>query len=141
MNSTPLSPLEIINLEGRRSAKVARLRYVTDTTTGIRRVRQGRKFSYLSARGKPLRDAAVLERIRLLAIPPAWQEVWICPWANGHLQAVGLLHEFCLALGRLGGHQNRKRDHAPGWLILWRGWTKLQLLVDGYLAAQSRRCG
>jgi len=51
------------------------------------------------------------------------------------------IHEFCLALGRLGGHQNRKHDHAPGWLILWRGWTKLQLLVDGYLAAQPKRCG
>lgn len=51
------------------------------------------------------------------------------------------IHAFCLALGRLGGHQNRKHDHAPGWLILWRGWTKLQLLVDGYLAAQQKRCG
>ena len=89
MNAAPLSPLEIINSEGRRSAKAARLRYVTDTTTGIRRVRQGRQFNYLSARGKPMQDPAVLERIRLLAIPPAWQEVWICPWANGHLQAVG----------------------------------------------------
>ena len=42
---------------------------------------------------------------------------------------------------RLGGHQNRKRDHQPGWLVLWRGWTKLQLMLDGYSAAQQTRCG
>ncbi|MBL4883480.1 MAG: IS4 family transposase, partial [Planctomycetaceae bacterium] len=36
------------------------------------------------------------------------------------------IHEFYMALARLGGHQNRKSDHRPGWLILWRGWTKLQ---------------
>jgi hypothetical protein len=39
--------------------------------------------------------------------------------------------EFCVALARLGGHLNRKRDHPPGWLVLWRGWTKLQLMIEG----------
>jgi hypothetical protein len=43
--------------------------------------------------------------------------------------------EFYLALARLGGHLNRRRDHPPGWLVLWRGWTKLQLMVEGARAA------
>jgi len=41
------------------------------------------------------------------------------------------VHEFFMALARLGGHQNRKRDHRPGWLVLWRGWTALQHMIDG----------
>lgn len=51
------------------------------------------------------------------------------------------VREFVLALGRLGGHQNRKCDGHPGWLVLWRGWMKLQAMLDGYLAAQRKRCG
>jgi hypothetical protein len=51
------------------------------------------------------------------------------------------LHDFFMALARLGGHQNRKRDHRPGWLVLWRGWTKLQAMLDGYDAAQQIKCG
>lgn len=51
------------------------------------------------------------------------------------------IHEFCQALARLGGHQNRKHDGAPGWLVLWRGWAKLELLVAGYTAAQHKRSG
>ena len=44
------------------------------------------------------------------------------------------VQEFVQALGRLGVYQNRKRDGAPGWLVLWRGWMKLHLLVEGYRA-------
>ena len=51
------------------------------------------------------------------------------------------IHDFFYALARLGGHQNRKRDHRPGWLVLWRGWTKLQAMLDGYDAANRKRCG
>jgi hypothetical protein len=51
------------------------------------------------------------------------------------------VHEFFLALGRLGGHQNRKCDGHPGWLVLWRGWMKLQAMLDGYLAAKRNICG
>ena len=51
------------------------------------------------------------------------------------------VHEFFLALGRLGGHQNRKCDGHPGWLVLWRGWMKLQAMLDGYLAAKRKICG
>jgi Transposase DNA-binding len=48
------------------------------------------------------------------------------------------VREFYLALARLGGHQNRKSDHPPGWIVLWRGWTKLHLMLEGARAA--RRC-
>lgn len=73
----------------REAAESAGLRYVSDEAPGIVRVRRGRRFGYLLPDGTPLRDAATLERIRRLAIPPAYEEVWICPRANGHLQASG----------------------------------------------------
>ena len=71
------------------AAKAAGLRYVTDSKPGIRREKDGEGFRYLDARGEPVEDEATLKRIRSLAIPPAWLEVWICPQANGHLQATG----------------------------------------------------
>ncbi len=51
------------------------------------------------------------------------------------------VHDFFYALARLGGHQNRKSDHRPGWLVLWRGWTKLQAMCDGYAVAKEIKCG
>jgi hypothetical protein len=51
------------------------------------------------------------------------------------------VHDFFFALARLGGHQNRKCDGQPGWLVLWRGWMKLQALLDGYHVAKRRICG
>ncbi len=51
------------------------------------------------------------------------------------------VHDFFYALARLGGHQNRKSDRRPGWLVLWRGWTKLQAMVEGYAAAERIKCG
>jgi DNA topoisomerase I len=68
------------------SAHAAGLCYVTDAAPGIRRRRRGRGFAYADADGNPVTDPAELERIRRLAIPPAWTDVWICPQANGHLQ-------------------------------------------------------
>ncbi|MGH9042037.1 MAG: DNA topoisomerase IB [Acidimicrobiia bacterium] len=56
---------------------------------GFTRRRCGRGFSYLDEHGRRLTDREVVGRISALVIPPAWQDVWICPWANGHLQAVG----------------------------------------------------
>jgi len=50
------------------------------------------------------------------------------------------VYDFCRALAKLGGHLNRTHDGDPGWLVLWRGWTKLQLLVEGAQAAARRRC-
>jgi DNA topoisomerase-1 len=71
------------------SAAAAGLRYVTDAAPGIRRMRSGRGFRYVGPDGAPVRDRATLQRIRSLAIPPAYTEVWICPDARGHIQATG----------------------------------------------------
>jgi len=71
------------------SARAAGLRYVTDDEPGIRRRKSGKGFTYRDPQGKTVKDPKVIERIRKLAIPPAWTDVWICPRANGHLQATG----------------------------------------------------
>lgn len=64
--------------------------YVTPEMPGLGRVRRGSSFRYRNAKGQWLNDADEISRIRRLAIPPAYTEVWICPLANGHLQAVGI---------------------------------------------------
>jgi DNA topoisomerase I len=66
-----------------------RLRRVDCSAPGIRRVRRGRGFAYLDENGEPIEDADVRDRIRGLAIPPAWTDVWICPDPHGHIQATG----------------------------------------------------
>jgi DNA topoisomerase-1 len=71
------------------SAKTAGLRYVTDARPGIRRIKKGTRFAYLTSRGRVVREASMLKRITSLAVPPAWTEIWICPDAEGHLQATG----------------------------------------------------
>ena len=71
------------------SARAAGLRYVSDARPGIGRERRGDGFVYRTAEGEQVSDERQLERIRKLAIPPAWTEVWICPYPNGHLQASG----------------------------------------------------
>jgi DNA topoisomerase I len=71
------------------SARAAGLRYVSDTAKGIRRVRQGTTFRYLSWSGRRITDAATLKRIQGLAIPPAWTDVWITSDPQAHLQATG----------------------------------------------------
>jgi DNA topoisomerase-1 len=63
--------------------------WVSDESPGIRRVRESDGFFYIDARGKRVRGKAELDRIRSLAIPPAYEQVWICTLANGHLQATG----------------------------------------------------
>jgi len=68
-------------------ARSAGLRYVGDDLPGIRRKKAGKGFAYVGADGKRVTDAATLERIRALAIPPAYGDVWISPFANGHIQA------------------------------------------------------
>jgi DNA topoisomerase-1 len=65
------------------------LRYVHDDEPGYGRRRAGKGFTYLDTRGRPITAAAKVERIKSLAIPPAWTDVWICPRADGHLQATG----------------------------------------------------
>jgi DNA topoisomerase IB len=77
------------NSDPGRAATDAGLRYVSAGEPGIARVRSGATFSYRNADGATVRDAATLDRIRLLAIPPAYRDVWICADARGHLQATG----------------------------------------------------
>ena len=69
---------------------MARLRRADCSGPGFQRLRRGKGFSYLDEEGDPIEERDVVERIRDLGIPPAWKEVWVCPWANGHIQATGV---------------------------------------------------
>jgi DNA topoisomerase I len=85
-----LSHRELVQLnhDYEEAARIARLRYVSDSSPGITRVRKGTGFAYYRASQK-ISDKAELQRIRSLVIPPAWTNVWICPYENGHIQATG----------------------------------------------------
>jgi DNA topoisomerase-1 len=76
-------------IQPRQDARKAGLQYVTESQPGIVRILQGKHVVYQSSRGKMIRDARTLRRIRSLAIPPAWTQVWICSRAEGHIQATG----------------------------------------------------
>jgi DNA topoisomerase I len=71
------------------AASAVALQHVRDDQPGIRRLGRGRRFRYVRAGGKPVRDTATLSRIRALVIPPAWTAVWISPDPDGHIQATG----------------------------------------------------
>src|SRR5689334_11059369 len=71
------------------SAASAGLRYVSDRDPGVRRRKRRGGFQYIGVDGRNIRNPAELARIRALAIPPAWTDVWICPHARGHVQATG----------------------------------------------------
>src|SRR5207248_3254150 len=71
------------------SATAAGLVYVSDAIPGMRRIRRGDGFAYLTPKGQRVTDRRELERIAKLAIPPAYEDVWICPDPRGHLQATG----------------------------------------------------
>ena len=81
-----------------------------------------------------LRDAArrpdAKERRADTVVGPRYVAV-LSAWRLGRPQPDWSVHDFFLALARLGGHQNRKRDHRPGWVVLWKGWMALQHMVDG----------
>jgi DNA topoisomerase-1 len=94
--------LTIPNSEPTVAARAAGLRYVSDDKPGISRVKKGDGFVYLDKDGKPVEDETTLARIKALVIPPAWTDVWICPSANGHLQATG----------RDAKHRKQYRYHA-----------------------------
>jgi DNA topoisomerase-1 len=100
------------------AAKAADLRHVSDYRPGITRKRSGRGFSYAGLDGIAIRDRATLARIRALAIPPAWTDVWICPIANGHIQATG----------RDARHRKQYRYH-PRWQQI-RDATKYGRMVE-----------
>ena len=71
------------------AASLAELRYVSREEPGIRRLRRGKSFVYSLPNGARIADADEIARIRKLAIPPAWTDVWICRDPSGHLQATG----------------------------------------------------
>ena len=71
------------------AAVSAGLRYVSDDRPGICRKKSGTGFGYVRPDGTKLSDPHFVRRIRSLAIPPAWTDVWICPFADGHIQAIG----------------------------------------------------
>jgi hypothetical protein len=73
------------------------------------------------AKERPARDVVDAEYVRVLS-----------GWRHGQARPDWSVYDFFYALGRLGGHQNRKSDHRPGWLVLWRGWMALQHMIDGY---------
>src|SRR5436189_1475648 len=89
LSSTPPQTQETPANGSVEAAAAARLRYVSDARPGIQRIRVGRGFKYSSADGTEVTDPQTLQRIRSIAIPPAWMDVWICPTATGHIQATG----------------------------------------------------
>ena len=90
MDSRPSQPdIPVPSPENVYAARAARLRYVSDRQPGIRRKGAAGRFVYRDPQGKVIRNAAELTRIKALAVPPAWTDVWICPLENGHLQATG----------------------------------------------------
>lgn len=113
----PATPSET-TAEAAEMAAAAGLIYVSDAEPGIRRRRKGRRFVYVKPDGSPLTDAAELKRIASLAIPPAYEDVWICAKARGHLQATG--------------HDARRRKqyrYHPEWRIK-RDGAKFERMVE-----------
>src|SRR5215831_6045354 len=106
-----------IDRDYEKAASIAHLVYVSDKQPGISRLKKGKGFAYLY-NGRFLHDKKEIRRIRSLAIPPAWANVWICPLPNGHLQATGF------------DVRNRKqyRYHAA-WSVL-RNETKFHKLIE-----------
>ncbi|MDJ0390054.1 DNA topoisomerase IB [Roseomonas sp. E05] len=104
--------------EAKAEAAAAGLRYVSDEMPGLTRRRSGSGFTYRDAEGRTVRDKAVLQRVRSLAIPPAWTEVWICPYPDGHIQATG----------RDAKGRKQYRYH-PDWRAA-RDATKFQHIMD-----------
>jgi len=87
--SAPSKKMIIPVVDPVESAKTAGLRYVTGEDRGIRRQCAGKGFVYIGPGGRTVHDPDNLRRIKALAIPPAWRDVWICPDPRGHLQATG----------------------------------------------------
>ncbi len=89
MTRTLLEHLENLESSLVRAAEVSQLRYTSDKVPGIRRSGSSRRFVYYDARGRRVRSPIVLRRIKSLAVPPAWTQVWISSSPDTHLQAVG----------------------------------------------------
>ncbi len=109
------------------AATTAGLHYVNDGEPGMSRVTRGKTFVYCDVRGRTIRDVRTLDRIRSLVIPPAWTQVWICPRADGHLQATG----------RDARGRKQHRYH-PRWTAA-RDCTKYDQMIEFALALPAIR--
>lgn len=78
-----------VNISPQDIAKSMQLRYVYSGSKGYSRKKNGDHFIYLDTEGKEIKDQEIISRIQSLVLPPAWTDVWICPYASGHLQATG----------------------------------------------------
>lgn len=99
-------------------ARAAGLHYVIEGEPGLSRVRHAKAFAHRDAKGRPVRDARTVDRIRSLVIPPAWKHVWICARADGHVQATG----------RDARGRKQHRYH-PGWTAA-RNEAKYGRMID-----------
>jgi hypothetical protein len=86
------------------------------------------------------RDPVTAARPATQYVPVSYSEV-LCSWRHGEVRGAWTVVEFYWALGRLGGHQNRKNGPPPGWLVLSRGWTRLQAMLEGVEAMGRSRGG
>jgi DNA topoisomerase I len=117
---------------------MARLRRVDCSAPGIARRRRGRGFEYLDEHGRRIEDAELLARIRELAIPPAWEDVWVCPHPNGHLQATGTD-----AAGRKQylyhrrWRERRDQEKFDDMLEFARGLPHIRAVVAGHLGREG----
>lgn len=112
------TPVPSAGSDAPATAKQVGLRYVLDNVPGIARNATKNGFRYLDTDGKPLHDEAALARIKSLAIPPAWTDVWICPRENGHIQATG----------RDAKRRKQYRYH-PRWRVV-RDETKYDRMIS-----------
>ncbi|RYF85254.1 MAG: DNA topoisomerase IB [Chitinophagaceae bacterium] len=99
------------------AARLAALLYVSDTEPGIIRKRAGKGFSYILDE-KPIKDKQVITRIQKLAVPPAWNDVWICKKENGHIQATGI-----------DAKKRKQYRYHPLWTVL-RNETKFHKMIE-----------
>ncbi len=109
--------MNLDTLDPKVSAEEAGLTYVNCGESGYNRIRAGRGFRYTGPGNRPVRDPAVLQRIRSLVIPPAWKNVWVCAKPHGHLQATGVD-----ARGR------KQYRYHPKWTAV-RGETKYEKIL------------
>src|SRR5690348_8054946 len=124
MNTRPSEPDPTLRAEVRKAGLV----YVSDAQPGIRRLRRGKGFGYRDADGRPVTNRAELARIRALAIPPAYENVWICANPDGHLQATG-----CDARGR------KQYRYHPDWRALRDHGKFDRILAFGAALPKLRR--
>jgi DNA topoisomerase I len=114
--------------ELKAAAKAARLRYVSDRKPGIRRLRTPKGFRYVDPAGNRITDEDTIARIQKLAIPPAYEDVWICPDPSGHLQAVG----------RDARGRKQYRYH-PRWRAIRDEAKYTKMLIFGRVLPEIRR--